>query len=285
MGLTWAEVHGVMERAVRRGLERRGEEVIEYLGVDEKSFQKQHEYVTVVCDLGARPRVLAVGDGRGRASLDGFYERQSEEQRAGIKAVVMDMWGPYISSTLEHVPGAADKIVFDKFHVVAHLKKAIDDVRKAEHKQLKGLGDTTLTGTKYLWLMARRRFDRGAWVDFEALRKSDLRTARAWAIVELFSRFWNYLSPTWARKLFERWYAWAIRSRLEPIKKVARMIKAHLPNILTYLRHRVTNAATEGMNAKIQWIKATGRGFTNRENFRVAILFHCGGLDLYPHTI
>jgi transposase len=197
----------------------------------------------------------------------------------------MDMWGPYISSTLEHVPGAADKIVFDKFHVVAHLKKAIDDVRKAEHKQLKGLGDTTLTGTKYLWLMARRRFDRGAWVDFEALRKSDLRTARAWAIVELFSRFWNYLSPTWARKLFERWYAWAIRSRLEPIKKVARMIKAHLPNILTYLRHRVTNAATEGMNAKIQWIKATGRGFTNRENFRVAILFHCGGLDLYPHTI
>jgi transposase len=170
MGLTWAEVHGVMERAVRRGLERRGEEVIEYLGVDEKSFQKQHEYVTVVCDLGARPRVLAVGDGRGRASLDGFYERQSEEQRAGIKAVVMDMWGPYISSTLEHVPGAADKIVFDKFHVVAHLNKAIDDERKAEHKQLKGLGDTTLTGTKYLWLMARRRFDRGAWVDFEALR-------------------------------------------------------------------------------------------------------------------
>jgi transposase len=94
---------------VRRGLARRGREVISYLGVDEKSFQKRHEYVTVVCDLGAR-RVVDVGDGRGRTSLDGFYETLSEEQRSGIEGIAMDMWGPYIRSTLEHVPGAADKI-------------------------------------------------------------------------------------------------------------------------------------------------------------------------------
>jgi transposase len=158
-------------------------------------------------------------------------------------------------------------------------------VRKAEHRGLKALGDETLKGTKYVWLKGKHRFDRGSWLDFCALRSSDLRTARAWAIVEMFSRFWSYVSVTWARKFFERWYAWAIRSRLEPIKKVARMIKAHLPNIHTYLRHRITNAATEGINAKIQWIKTTGRGFTNRDNFRTAILFHCGGLDLYPHNV
>lgn len=284
IGMTWAEVHGIMERAVRRGLARRGEEQIEYLGVDEKSFQKGHEYVTVVCDLCKPARVLAVGDGRGRASLDEFYKGLKEDQRSGIQGVAMDMWGPYISSTLEHVPGAADKIVFDKFHIVAHLKKAVDDVRKAEHRRLRALGDETLTGTKYVWLKGKRRFDRGAWVEFGALRNSDLHTARAWSIVEMFSRFWSYVSPAWAQKLFDRWYAWAIRSRLEPIKRVARMIKAHLPNVLTYLRHRITNAATEGINSKIQWIKATGRGFTNRENFRIAILFHCGGLDLHPHT-
>lgn len=85
IGLTWAEVHGIMERAVRRGLARRGEEMIEYLGVDEKSFQKEHEYVTVVCDLDKPPRVLAVGDGQGRASLDEFYKGMSEEQRSGIQ--------------------------------------------------------------------------------------------------------------------------------------------------------------------------------------------------------
>jgi transposase len=93
LGLSWAEVHGIMERAVRRGLERRGQEVIAYLGVDEKSFQKRHEYVTVVCDLGAR-RVLDVGDGRGRASLDQFYEGLSEEQLAGSRGSPWTCGGP-----------------------------------------------------------------------------------------------------------------------------------------------------------------------------------------------
>lgn len=280
--LSWAEAHGIVKRAVRRGLDRRSQEVTPYLGVDEKSFQKRHEYVTVVCDL-TRRCVLDVADGRSRASLDGYYEGLSEEQLTGIRGIAMDMWKPYVSSTLEHVPEAADKIVFDKFHIVAHLKKAVDDVRKAEHRRLKVLGDERLKGTKYLWLKGRARFDRATWIDFGELRTSSLRTARAWAIVAMFSRLWDYVSPTWARKFFERWYAWAVRSGLAPIKKVARMIKAHLPNILTYLRHRITNAATEGINAKIQWIKYTGRGFQNRHNFRTAILFHCGGLDLYPH--
>lgn len=102
----------------------------------------------------------------------------------------------------------------------------------------------------------RAHEERGVRVEFEAQRNSDLHTARAWSIVEMFSRFWAYFSPTWARKLFDRWYAWAIRSRLEPIKNVARMLKAHLPNLLTYLRRRITNAATEAINSKIQWIKA-----------------------------
>jgi transposase len=133
--------------------------------------------------------------------------------------------------------------------------------------------------------MGRKRFGRSRWIDFGTLRSSTLKTARAWAIVETFARFWSYVSPTWATKFFNRWYAWAIRSRLEPIKKVARMLKAHLPNILTYLKHRITNALTEGFNSKIQWIKSTARGFANRDNFRIAILFHCGGLDLYPHKL
>jgi transposase len=284
LGLTWAEVNGIMKRAVARGLARRQREVVPYLGVDEKSFQKQHEYVTIVCDL-RRPRILYVGDERTGASLDGFYDELTREQLEGIEGVAMDMWKPYIVSTVAHVPDAENKIVFDKFHIVAHLKNAVDAVRKSEHKQLKALGDDTLKGTKYLWLMGRKRFARSRWIDFGALRTTNLKTARAWAIVETFARFWSYVSPAWARKFFDRWYAWAIRSRLEPIKKVARMLKAHLPNILTYLKHRITNALTEGFNSKIQWIKSTARGFANRDNFRIAILFHCGGLDLHPHDL
>lgn len=284
LGLTWSQVHGIMKRAVARGLSRRSQEVIPFIGVDEKAFVKRHEYVTTVCDL-FRPRVLYVGDGRSKASLDGFYETLSEEQLEGIEAVAMDMWKAYIASTRQRVPGADDKIVFDKFHIVAHLLKALDQVRRQEHRELLSDGDGTLTGTKYLWLMGKDRFDRAGWIDFGQLRDSALRTARAWAINAMFSHFWQYTSPTWARKFFDRWYAWAIRSRLKPIKKVARMLKAHLANILTYLKHRITNAVTEGINAKIQWIKQTARGFSNRENFRIAILFHCGDLDLYPHKL
>lgn len=280
--LSWAEAHGIMKRAVRRGLQRRQRELIPYLGVDEKSSQKRHKYVTLVCDL-RQPRVLHVGDGRKRSSLESFYEQLTPEQLEAIKGVAMDMWEAYIGCTHEHVPEAGDKIVFDKFHIVAHLKKAVDAVRKSEHRQLMGQGDDTLKGTKYLWLKGKKRFDRSSWIDFGQLRNSNLKTARAWAIVETFARFWTYRSVTWARKFFASWYAWAIRSGLEPIKKVARMLKAHLGSILTYLEHPITNAVAEGINSKIQWIKQTGRGFPNRENFRVAILFHCGGLDLYPH--
>lgn len=282
--LSWHEVHGIMQRAVSRGLARRDQEVIPYLGVDEKSFQKRHEYVTVVNDLDGS-RVLYVGDGRGRAPLDDFYGSCSDEQLEGIEGVAMDMWKPYIASTREHVPDADAKIVFDKFHVVAHLKDAVDKVRRKEHRELMDQGDETLKGTKYLWLMNEERFTPDRWIDFGRLRDSSLRTARAWGIVDAFSYFWGYTYPAWARKFFEEWYRWAIRSGLEPVKKVARMLKARFDNILTYLDHRITNAVTEGINSKIQWIKQTARGFANRDNFRVAILFHCGGLDLYPHEI
>lgn len=282
--LTWAEVHGIMDRAVARGLARRETEVIPFLGIDETSFQKRHEYVTVVCDLG-NPRVLYVGDGRSRDSIDGFFESLTAEQLESIEGIAMDMWEPYIGSTHAWVPGAESKIVFDKFHVIAHLFKALDDVRKREHRQLLKQGDTTLTGTKYLWLKNRDRFDAESWLDFGELRDSSLRTARAWAIKEAFAHLWDYVYLGPARKFFDSWYSWAIRSRLEPIKKVARMLKKRLDNILTYLTHRITNAIAEGLNAKIQWIKRTARGFGNRDNFRTAILFHCGGLDLYPHGI
>lgn len=282
--LTWSQVHGIMNRAVARGLARRKREVIPYLGIDETSFQKRHEYVTVVCDLLNR-RVLYVADGRSKDSIDGFYKGLTPTQLEGIEGVAMDMWRPYVSSTQAWVPDAEGKIVFDKFHVVAHLFKALDDVRKQENRHLRKQGDTTLTGTKYLWLKGRDRFDPDSWLEFSQLRESSLKTARAWAIKEAFSHFWSYVYLGSARKFFQQWYSWAIRSQLEPIKKVARMFKARLENILTYLTHRITNAIAEGINAKIQWIKRTAHGFGNRDNFRAAILFHCGGLDLYPHGI
>ena len=113
-------------------------------------------------------------------------------------------------------------------------------------------------------------------------QRAAMKTARAWAIKELFRDFWAYKSPHWAGKFFDRWYAWAIRSRLDPIKKVARMLKKHIKGLLAYFRHQITNAKSEGFNSRVQAIKSAARGFRSFENYRTRILFFCGKLKLLP---
>jgi transposase len=281
--LGWDAVWGIERRAVARGLERRGTLALRYVGVDEKSFQRRHDYVTVVSDL-AGARVLFVADDRKRESLEAFWALGlTEAQRAAIEAIAMDMWEPYVQATRTQVPDADTKIVFDRFHCAKHLNDGVDRVRRTEHRELQAAGDTRLTGTKYSWLRHPDRFKPEAWRAFAALRNSTLKVARAWALKETAADLWEYRYVGAARRFFRRWYFWATHSRLPPMIEKARMLKTHLPNILTYLRHRITNATAEGLNSKIQWIRYTARGFRNRENFKTAIYFHCGGLDLYPH--
>lgn len=283
LGLSWEEARGIQERAVRRGLARREREPVAHLGIDEKSFLKRHQYVSVVVDL-QRGRVLDVANDRKAESLVPYFSALSADERDGIEAIVMDMWEPYRKTVRELVPDADAKIVFDKFHVLLHVNAAVDTVRKQEHRGLVTAGDTRLTRTKYQWLKNPANFSAKAWREFRVLRTSTLQSARAWAIKESLRRLWDYTYAGAARTFFRGWYFWATHSRLAPIVKVARMLKAHLDNILTYLKHRVTNAMTEGLNAKIQWIKYASRGYRNRDAFKMAILFHCGGLDLDPRA-
>ena len=281
LGLTWHEVDGVQRRAVRRGLARRTPRLPKEIGVDETSFQRRHEYVTVIIDREAKV-VSHVADGRGREVLDDYYAGHQVEEREAVTSVTMDMWAPYIESTRHHIPDADTKIAFDKFHVAQHLGNAVDKVRRQEHRALHGEGDEQLKKTKYLWLRNPDNFTTKAWERFEPLRHSSLKTARAWAIKEFAMTLWTYRRRTWALRAWTRWYSWAIRSRLEPVKQVARMVKSHLEGILTAVIKGITNARAEGINAKIQWMKYTARGFRNRERFRNAIYFHLGGLALYP---
>jgi transposase len=118
---------------------------------------------------------------------------------------------------------------------------------------------------------------------FRRLQRSDLKVARTWALKERFRQFWEYMYPGAAQTFFARWFWRATHSRLRPMAAVAKLIQRHLPNVLTSLRHRLTNAGLEAINATIQWVKKTARGFRNVEHFKTAIYFHCGGLDLYPH--
>ena len=283
--LSWDEAAGIQERAVRRGLARRQADPVRYLGIDETSFQRGHKYVSVVSDL-EKPRVLFVADDRKRESLDAFWSAMTPAQLSAIEGVAMDMWEPFIGAVTESVPGGRDKIVFDKFHVAKHLGDAVDKIRRRENRDLQTEGKDLLTGTKYDWLRHPDRFSFGEWRQFLRLaRRSDLKTARAWGLKEEFMRFWDYHYQGAADRHFRWWYGWAVRSRLEPMKKVARMIASHYDNIVTYFKHPITNAAAEGLNASIQRVKGMARGFRNPKRFRMAIYFHCGGLDQYPSRI
>jgi transposase len=281
MGLSWDEVHAIMERAVRRGLKRRQQEPVPYLGIDEKAFRKGHRYATLVTDV-IGGCVLYVAEDRKQSSLDGFWDTLTPEQLPSVEAVTMDMWDPYENSVRAHLPDAAGKIVYDKFHVAKHLGEAVDQVRRKENKQLQAVGDNRLVGTRYDWLRNPDNMPDDQWREFGELRRSQLKTARAWALKEQAMVLWNYRYEGSARKHFRWWYRWATHSRLKPMIEKARMLKTRLENILTYLKHPITNAISESLNAKIQWVKYTARGFRNFDHFRTAIYFHCGGLDLAP---
>jgi transposase len=279
--ITWDEAWGIKARAVRRGLARRTAEPIAHLGVDEKAITKGHRYLTIVADLD-RHRVLFLNDDRTAESLDAFWPACTPAQLDGIEAVAMDMWDPYVQSVRAHVPHGAAKIVFDKFHIVKHLHEAVDKVRRTEHRLLVRQDDTRLTGTKYLWLRRPSDFSPDQRRTFRQLLGSDLKVGRAWALKERFRHFWEYAYLTAAQRFFARWFWRATHSRLKPMAQVAWLVRRHLPNVLTYHRHRITNAGLEAVNATIQWVKKTARGFRNIEHFKTAIYFHCGGLDLYP---
>jgi transposase len=275
----WDGVWGLLERAVTRGLQRKEHRIPEYLSIDEKSFAKRHKYETLVCDL-KQGTVEYVVDDREQESLEEYFSLFSKEECRSVKAVAMDMWDPFVAATRKWLPQT--DIVFDRFHVVRQVTEAVDKVRRQEHKRLKEQGDETLKGTRHLWLANPENIPGWRQEEFADLRKIELKTGRAWALKESLRPFWDYTYPKRAETFFNKWYYWATHSRLGPVVTAAKTLKNHLPNILTFFKHRITNAVAEGLNSKIQMVKQMACGFRNREHYKTAIYFHCGGLDLYP---
>ena len=279
LGISWDTAQEIMRRAVERGLERRQLEDLKHLGMDEKSFKRGQSYVTLLPDLD-QSRVLDVVQERTTEAADQLWETLSPEQKQAVEAVAVDMWEPFIRTIEKQVPEA--DIVHDKFHVSKYLGEAVDQVRRQEHKELMAQGDETLKGTRQLWLYNPQNFSPEQVEEFSALKDLQLKVARAWAAKELFSQFWEYREEGWARRFFKDWFGWVSRSQLKPVVEVAQMLKRHLDNLLTYLKHHITNAVTEGLNSKIQSLKSAARGFRNFRNYRIRILFFCGKLNLYP---
>ena len=281
LGLSWDATHRLMERAVSRGMARRQEDPVPYVGIDEKSFGRAQDYVSLMVDID-RSRVLEVAKDRTTESCDQLWSSLTETQRGDVLAVAMDFWRAFHNSTRRQAPQA--EIVHDRFHISQYLVEAVDLVRRQENKSLRKEGDDSLVGTRQLWLYNLDNLEQEEQERLNALQRAAVKTARAWAIKELFREFWEYSSGAWAKKFFDRWYAWAIRSRLPKIQEVAVMLKKHLSGLLAYFRHPITNARNEGFNSRVQSIKSAARGFRSFANYRIRILFYCGKLDLLPAT-
>lgn len=280
LGIGWHQLQTIMTRAVERGLQRRSNQEIAWLGMDEKSFRKGHDYISMVNDLEGG-RVLDVAEGRdGKVADELLHKALDKHQREMVCAVAIDMSAPYIGSIHRHLPHA--DIVHDKFHISKHLNDAVDKTRRKEHRKLVKQSDQRLKGTKFLWLRAMEHLSDDAFDQLQGLANAELEVSKAWHIKELFRHFWKRRDGLFARAFFESWYKQALQTGLSEVRKVARMLKKHLENILTYFESYITNATSEGLNSKIQSLKANARGFRNFKNYRTTILFFCGKLDLLP---
>jgi transposase len=275
--LSWRTVNAIMVSAVARGMLRRTEEEITYLGIDEKSSEKGHTYASILTDI-ERSRVLDLAPQRKLEAAVGLLETLTPAQRTSVKAVAMDMWPAYMSATRQCLPQA--DIVHDKFHVSKYLGEAVDAVRKQEHRSLSRAGSSPLTASKWAWLKKYPDGRSAEAVSFRALNQLNLKTSRAWCIKENFTQFWRYSYKGAAKRFFKAWSNHAMRSKLEPVKKVVKMLRRHEEGLLNFSQHRISNACAEGFNSAIQLINANARGFRNFANYRARILFHCGKLDL-----
>jgi len=190
-----------------------------------------------------------------------YYKNLGKAGCRRILSVSMDMWQGYIGATREYVPNADSIICFDKFHVAQYLGDAVDKVRRKENKELLQNGDETLKGSRYYWLQNPINMDSKTEQEFEAIRDSSLRTAKAWAIKEHAMCLWNYTYRAVATKHWTFWYNWACSTDLEPVHKAAETIKNNLWGIVNAIALKRTNAAAESMNSRIQRLKSRARGF------------------------
>jgi len=283
LGISWDEADGIKQRAVRRGLARRQIDGLEYVCVDEKAVGRGQDYVTVVTGVvGGKPQVLYLGDGRDEAALNGFWEWLGPEGCARIKAVSMDMGQPYQNSTRRYCPDA--DLIFDPFHMMKMLNKAVDEIRRREFVMGTGAERDALKQTRQMWLWGEENLPERHAARFEALKDSTLKTARAWRLKELWRTFKRCVDIDDAHSFFHKWYVLVMQSKLEAVKKVARTFKAHLAGIVSLFKHGFCNALAEGINSRIQLLMQKSCGYRNRERLKTDILFHFGGLDMDPLT-
>ncbi|MBL4745623.1 MAG: ISL3 family transposase [Flavobacteriaceae bacterium] len=270
-------VNRIIHTSVKRGLSKRSEnQRFPHLSIDEKAFKKGHNYVTVVSDPSTGI-VIDVAEGRTKKETKILLEKiVNEINRDEVETVSIDMWKAYLSSVKEVFPKA--KVVHDRFHLVKYLNDAIDKVRRREVKKEEGLKNS-----RFVLLKNKENLTDKQRVLFDKIQEANYQASKAWFAKENFKNIFRSPSLKVALSLFIKWGASVLETKIKEIIKVARMFNNHIEGVCNAMVETASNAMAERLNGKIQEIKSIGKGYRTFVNFRSAILFFNGGLDLYPH--
>jgi transposase len=277
---SWHTVACAVEQAVVWGRAHLDLTGISAIGVDEIAWSKGHTYATVVYQINqGRKRLLWVGRERTVKTLLAFFHWLGHERSGLIEFVASDMWKPYLKVIARKVPRALH--ILDRFHIVAHLNKALDQVRSDEARQMKRKGLEPLLH-KSRWCLLKRwsNLTGKQHEKLESLLPYNLRTVKAYLMKEEFQQFWEYVSPPWAGRFLDAWCRRAMYSRIEPVKKVARMLRSHRELILNWFRAKkaFSSGVVEGLNNKAKLSTKMAYGYGTFKTLEIALYHRLGDL-------
>lgn len=283
VGLSWHQVVAICKRYVELGLDQADFSAVTRLAADETSKAKGHDYITLVADADQR-RVLFVTEGRDADTIKAFaadFTAHGGDSQA-VESISIDMSPAFIKGVTEHLPNA--QITFDKFHVIAHASTAVDKTRRIEQKT-----DPSLKGLRWKLLRDRASLTPDARADLDALiaQVTTKRTARAWLYKEQLREILERKQVNVVRDMLTQWATNVMRSKVEPMKEVAKMIRNHLDGIIAWTQTRQTNGFLEAINGLFQAAKRKARGYGNFSTIRTVVFLLAGKLDfsnINPHA-
>lgn len=283
VGLSWHQVVAICKRYVELGLEQADFSEVTRLAADETSKAKGHDYITLVADADLR-RVLFVTEGKDADTIKAFaadFTAHGGDPKA-VESISIDMSPAFIKGVTKHLPNA--RITFDKFHVIAHASTAVDKTRRIEQKT-----DPSLKGLRWKLLRDRADLTPDARADLDALvaQVTTKRTARAWLYKEQLREIMERKQVNVVRDMLTQWATNVMRSKVEPMKEVAKMIRSHLDGIVAWTQTRQTNGFLEAINGLFQAAKRKARGYGNFSTIRTVVFLLAGKLDftkINPHA-
>jgi transposase len=271
LGLHWTSVMRLIERWVEESAARQFKKPLRVIGVDEVSYGRgKRKFLTIVWDH-ARSRVIWIGQGREQDTLDGFFRKLGPRRSRRVRVVTMDMWRGYISSVQTHSPLA--EIVFDRFHIERYLTQAVEEVRRQEFFRRGGVYRDMVRGKKWLLLTKFRRLRRRKRRELMDLLAMNRRLFKAYLCKEQFEHAWTYRTEQGMRDFLVRWRKLLNWSRLTSLVNFYDMLIRHIDGVVAWARHRMTNAALEGNNARIRAISQRAHGYRNPNNLML-VLYH-----------